>query len=163
MVRFQSRNNNLLERENTMSKENVRKFYELLVNNLDVADELKNSVVVRGEAEAEKTVAQIIGFAAEKGFDFTVGELAQFEIENQQELTPEELEKINAAGGGYCLVVGVGWGEGYGIGYTKCTIIGKGIGLAWSDSNDLENEEGNRLVKNTVEVIAHATSKIVGK
>ena len=163
MVRFQSRNNNLLERENTMSKENVRKFYELLVNNLDVADELKNSVVVRGEAEAEKTVAQIIGFAAEKGFDFTVGELAQFEIENQQELTPEELEKINAAGGGYCLVVGVGWGEGYGIGYTKCTIIGKGIGLAWSDSNDLENEEGNRMAKDIVEVVAHATSKIIGK
>ena len=80
-----------------------------------------------------------------------------------RKLTPEELEKINAAGGGYCLGVGVGWGEGYGIGYTKCTIIGKGIGLAWSDSNDLENKEGNRMAKDIVEVVAHAGSKIVGK
>jgi predicted ribosomally synthesized peptide with nif11-like leader len=146
-----------------MSKENVRKFYELLVNNLDVADELKNSVVVRGEAEAEKTVAQIIGFAAEKGFDFTGEDLAAFELENQQELTPEELEKINAAGGGYCLGLGFGWNEGYGVGYTKCTAVGKGLGFTWSDTNDLENEEGNRLVKNIVDVVAHATSKIVGK
>jgi hypothetical protein len=105
----------------------------------------------------------VVEFAAGKGFDFTAGELAQFEQENQQELTPEELEKINAAGGGYCLGLGVGWNEGYGIGYTKCTIIGKGIGLAWSDSNDLENEEGNRMAKDIVEVVAHATSKIVGK
>jgi predicted ribosomally synthesized peptide with nif11-like leader len=146
-----------------MSKENVRKFYELLINNPAVANELKNSVDVCGEADAEKTVAFIIGFAAEKGFEFTGEELAEFELENQQELTPEELEKINAAGGGYCLGLGVGWNEGYGIGYTKCTIIGKGIGLTWSDTNDLENKEGNRMAKDIVEVVAHATSKIIGK
>ncbi len=146
-----------------MSKENIRKFYELLKNNSAVADELKNSIDVCVGEDAEKTVAQIIGFAAEKGFDFTEKDLAEFELENQRELTPEELEKINAAGGGYCLGVGIGWGEGYGIGYTKCTIIGKGIGLAWSDSNDLENEEGNRMAKDIVEVVTHAGSKIIGK
>jgi hypothetical protein len=146
-----------------MSKENVQKFYELLMNDKAAAEELKKIAAGKDIAEPEKAAAMVVEFAAGKGFDFTAGELAQFEQENQQELTPEELEKINAAGGGYCLGVGVGWGEGYGIGYTKCTIIGKGIGLAWSDSNDLENEEGNRLVKNIVDVVAHATSKIVGK
>ena len=146
-----------------MSKENVQKFYELLMNDKAAAEELKKIAAGKDIAEPEKAAAMVVEFAAGKGFDFTAGELAQFEQENQQELTPEELEKINAAGGGYCLGVGVGWGEGYGIGYTKCTIIGKGIGLAWSDSNDLENEEGNRMAKDIVEVVAHAGSKIIGK
>ena len=146
-----------------MSKENVQKFYELLMNDKAVADELQNIAAGKDIAGQEEAATLIVEFAAVKGFDFTAGELAEFEQENQRELTPEELEKINAAGGGYCLGVGVGWGEGYGIGYTKCTIIGKGIGLAWSDSNDLENKEGNRMAKDIVEVVAHATSKIVGK
>jgi hypothetical protein len=151
------------ERKNNMSKENVQKFYELLMNDKAAAGELKKIAAGKDIAEPEKAAAMVVEFAAGKGFDFTAGELAQFEQENQQELTPEELEKINAAGGGYCLGGGVGWGEGYGIGYTKCTIIGKGIGLAWSDSNDLENEEGNRMAKDIVEVVAHAGSKIIGK
>ena len=146
-----------------MSKENVQKFYELLMNDKAAAEELKKIAAGKDIAEPEKAAAMVVEFAAGKGFDFTAGELAQFEQENQQELTPEELEKINAAGGGYCLGLGFGWGEGYGIGYTKCTIIGKGIGLAWSDSNDLENEEGNRMAKDIVEVVAHAGSKIIGK
>ena len=146
-----------------MGKENVQKFYELLMNDKAVADELQNIAAGKDIAGQEEAATLIVEFAAGKGFDFTVGELAQFEIENQQELTPEELEKINAAGGGYCLGLGFGWGEGYGIGYTKCTIIGKGIGLAWSDSNNLENEEGNRMAKDIVEVVTHAGSKIVGK
>lgn len=41
-----------------MSKENVQKFYELLINNPAVAEELKNSINVPAEADAEKTVAQ---------------------------------------------------------------------------------------------------------
>jgi hypothetical protein len=162
-LRFHSRNNDVHERKNNMSKENVQKFYELLMNDKAAAEELKKIAAGKDIAEPEKAAAMVVEFAAGKGFDFTAGELAQFEQENQQELTPEELEKINAAGGGYCLGVGVGWGEGYGIGYTKCTIIGKGIGLAWSDSNDLENEEGNRMAKDIVEVVAHAGSKIIGK
>ena len=146
-----------------MSKENIRKFYELLKNNSTVVEESKNCVGEGNEEKINESIAQVVQFAAEKGFDFTEKDLAEFELENQRELTPEELEKINAAGGGYCLGVGIGWGEGYGIGYTKCTIIGKGIGLAWSDTNDLENEEGNRMAKDIVEVVAHAGSKIIGK
>ena len=146
-----------------MSKENIRKFYELLKNNSTVVEELKNCVGEGNEEKKNESIAQVVQFAAEKGFNFTEKDLAEFELENQRELTPEELEKINAAGGGYCLGVGIGWGEGYGIGYTKCTIIGKGIGLAWSDTNDLENEEGNRMAKDIVEVVTHAGSKIIGK
>lgn len=160
-MRYHGRNNNMTERKNKMSKENIQKFYELLKQDPAVVNDLKKAV--EGADNTGKAACCLVEFAGSKGFDFTVGELAQFEIENQQELTPEELEKINAAGGGYCLGVGVGWGEGYGIGYTKCTIIGKGIGLAWSDSNDLENEEGNRMAKDIVEVVAHAGSKIIGK
>ena len=160
-MRYHGRNNNMTERKNKMSKENIQKFYELLKQDPAVVNDLKKAV--EGADNTGKAACCLVEFAGSKGFDFTVGELAQFEIENQQELTPEELEKINAAGGGYCLGLGFGWGEGYGIGYTKCTIIGKGIGLAWSDSNNLENEEGNRMAKDIVEVVTHAGSKIIGK
>ena len=85
-----------------MSKENVQKFYELLMNDKAVADELQNIAAGKDIAGQEEAATLIVEFAAGKGFDFTAGELAQFEQENQRELTPEELEKINAAGGGYC-------------------------------------------------------------
>ena len=146
-----------------MRKGNVQKFYELLMNDKAVAEELKNIAAGKDIADSEKAAALVVEFAAGKGFDFTAGELAQFEQENQRELTPEELEKINAAGGGYCLGLGFGWSEGYGIGYTKCTVIGKGIGVTWSETNDLENEEGNRLAKNMVDTVTHAVSTGLGK
>ena len=98
-----------------------------------------------------------------RGFDFSIEDVAAFEQDNQRELSPDELENINAAGGGYCLGIGFGWGEGYGVGYTKCTAVGKGLGFTWSNTNDLENEEGNRLAKNIVEVVAHAGAKIFSK
>ena len=146
-----------------MGKENVQKFYELLMNDKAVADELKNSAAGKDIAGQEEAATLVVEFAAGKGFDFTAGELAQFEQENQRELAPEELEKINAAGGGYCLGLGFGWNEGYGIGWTKCSVIGKGLGVTWSENNDLENEEGNRMAKDIVEVVTHAGSKIIGK
>ena len=146
-----------------MSKENVQKFYELLMNDKAVAEELKNIAAGKDIAEPEKAAALVVEFAAGKGFDFSAGELAQFEQENQREISPEELDKINAAGGGYCLGLGFGWNEGYGIGYTQCTIIGKGIGVTWSETNDLENEEGNRLAKNIVDTVTHAVAKGLGK
>ena len=146
-----------------MGKENVQKFYELLMNDKAVADELKNSAAGKDIAGQEEAATLVVEFAAGKGFDFTAGELAQFEQENQRELAPEELEKINAAGGGYCLGLGFGWNEGYGIGWTKCSVIGKGLGVTWSENNDLENEEGNRLAKNIVDTVTHAVAKGLGK
>jgi predicted ribosomally synthesized peptide with nif11-like leader len=157
LVRIHGRKNNN-GKENKMSKENVQKFYELLKQDPAVVNDLQKAVEVADNTE--KAACCLVEFAGSKGFDFTVDELAQFEVENRKELTPEELEKINAAGGGYCLGVGAGWGEGYGLGYTKCFIIGKGIGISWSDTNDLENEEGNRMAKDIVEVVSHAASKI---
>ena len=146
-----------------MSKENVQNFYELLMNDTAIAEELKNIASGKDIAEPEKAAALVVEFAAGKGFDFSAGELAQFEQENQRELSPEELDRINAAGGGYCLGLGFGWNEGYGIGYTQCTIIGKGIGVTWSENNDLENAEGNRLAKNIVDTVTHSVSKGLGK
>ena len=160
-MRYLGRNNNMTERKNKMSKENIQKFYELLKQDPAVVNDLKKAV--EGADNTEKAACCLVEFAGSKGFDFTVDELAQLELENRKELTPEELEKINAAGGGYCLGLGFGWSEGYGIGYTKCTVIGKGIGVTWSETNDLENEEGNRLAKNAVDTVTHAVSKGLGK
>ena len=146
-----------------MSKENVQRFYELLMNDKAVAEELKNTAVGKDIAEPEKAAALVVEFAAGKGVDFTAGELAQFEQENQRELTPEELEKINAAGaGGYCMLVGFGWNYGYGIGVTKCSIIGIGLGATWKDATDPENKEDAALAKKVVETIGKVGGKVNG-
>ena len=163
MVRFHSRNNDVHERKNNMSKENVQKFYELLMNDQAVAEELKNTAVGKDIAEPEKAAALVVEFAAGKGVDFTAGELAQFEQENQRELTPEELEKINAAGaGGFCLVIGWGWNEAFGAGWTKCSVIGGGLGITWNDSNapgnEFANEVAKKLVSAGVEIAGGANS-----
>ena len=142
-----------------MSKENVQKFYELLINDTDIADELKNIADGKHIADPEKAAASVVDFAAGKGFEFTVGELAQFEQENQREISPEELEQINAAGaGGFCLVIGWGWNEGYGAGWTKCSIIGGGLGVTWNDCNEPGNEKDGQIAKKVV----NAISKVAG-
>ena len=134
-----------------MSKENVQKFYELLMNDKAVAEELKKIAAGKDIAEPEKAAAMVVEFAAGKGFDFTAGELAQFGQENQRELAPEELEKINAAGaGGFCFVIGWGWNEAFGAGWTKCSIIGGGLGITWNDSNAPGNEFANKVAKKLV-------------
>ena len=134
-----------------MSKENVQKFYELLMNDKAAAEELKKIAAGKDIAEPEKAAAMVVEFAAGKGFDFTAGELAQFGQENQRELAPEELEKINAAGaGGFCFVIGWGWNEAFGAGWTKCSIIGGGLGITWNDSNAPGNEFANKVAKKLV-------------
>ena len=142
-----------------MSKENVQKFYELLMTDPVVADELKKIAAGRDIADPEKAAVLVVDFAAKKGFDFTTRELARFEQENQRELTPEELEKINAAGaGGFCLLLGWGWNEAYGAGWTKCSIIGAGIGPTWNDCNEPGNEEAGEIARKVV----YAVTKIAG-
>ena len=54
-----------------MSKENVQKFYELLMNDTAVAEELKKIAAGRDIADPEKAAVLVVDFAAEKGFDFT--------------------------------------------------------------------------------------------
>ena len=142
-----------------MSKENVQKFYELLMNDTAVAEELKKIAAGRDIADPEKAAVLVVDFAAGKGFEFTAGELARFEQENQRELTPEELEKINAAGaGGFCLLIGWGWNEAYGAGWTKCSIIGGGVGATWNDCNEPGNEDAGEIAKKVV----LAVTKIAG-
>ena len=145
----------MLKEEITMSKENVQKFYELLMNDTAVADELKNIAAGKDIADPEKASELVVDFAAEKGFEFTAAELAQFEQEILQELSPDELEKITAAGaGGFCLVVGWGWNEAYGAGWTKCSIIGGGLGITWGDCNEPGNEDAGLFAKKVVTAIA---------
>ena len=147
-----------------MSKENVQKFYELLMNDTAVTEELKKIAAGRDIADPEKAAALVAEFAAGKGFEFTAGELAQFEQENQRELTPEEMEKINAAGaGGFCFVIGWGWNEAYGAGWTKCSIVGGGLGITWNDSNEPGNEDAGLLAKKVVKAISSIGGAAVQK
>ena len=147
-----------------MSKENVQKFYELLMNDTTVADELKNIAVDKDIADPEKAAALVIDFAAGKGFDFTAEELAQFEQDNQRELTPEELEKINAAGaGGFRLLIGWGWNEAYGAGWTKCSIIGGGVGATWNDCNEPGNEDAGQIAKKVVTAVTNIGGAAIQK
>jgi hypothetical protein len=69
-------------------------------------------------------------------------------------LSEEELEKINAAGaGGFCLVVGWGWNEAYGAGWTKCSVIGGGLGITWNDCSEPGNEKDGQIAKKVVTAI----------
>ena len=147
-----------------MSKENVQKFYELLMNDTAAADELKNIASAEDIAEPGKASALVVDFAAEKGFEFTAAELAQFEQEILQELSPDELEKITAAGaGGLCLLVGWGWNVGYGAGWTKCSIIGGGLGITWGDCNEPGNEDAGLFAKKVVKAISSIGGAAVQK
>ena len=146
-----------------MSKESVQKFYELLMTDPVVAEELKKIAAGRDIADPEKAAVLVVDFAAKKGFDFTTRELARFEQENQRELTPEELEKINAAGaGGYCALIGLGWNNAYGIGITKCSIIGIGLGITWKDATDPANKDEAEIAKKIVETIGKSGARITG-
>jgi predicted ribosomally synthesized peptide with nif11-like leader len=146
-----------------MSRENAEKFYELLKNDPAIVEELKTSVGRGKEENMDEAIARVVRFAAEKGFEFTGEELAQFELENQ-ELTPDELENINAAGaGGACFMIGWGWNDAFGAGITKCSIVGIGIGVTWKDSNDPDNKFAaavtQKIVSGAVSIGGAVTSK----
>lgn len=116
-----------------MSKENVKKFYELLQQDSATVEELKKA----GENvdSAEKAMAVLIEFAASKNFDFNREDIAEFEAETQKELTPEELDQINAGAWGACLFwLGIGWGESNGVGTVNCKVVGTGPGIGWQDA-----------------------------
>jgi hypothetical protein len=70
-------------------------------------------------------------------------------------LSEEELEKINAAGaGGFCFVIGWGWNEAYGAGWTKCSIVGGGLGITWWDCNEPGNEKDGQIAEKVVTAIS---------
>ena len=107
-----------------MSMDNVRKFYEELKSNKALCDEIKARSEHLGPEYAKKAFELAVEFGKEKGFDFTIEELVAFEKETQ-ELSPEELEAVNAGFDmNICVAIGFGWGE---TPWSKCKVIGGGL------------------------------------
>ena len=107
-----------------MSIENVQKFYEELKSNKALADEIKARSEHLGPEDAKKAFELAVEFGKEKGFDFTIEELVAFE-KQAQELSPEELEAVNAGFDmNICVAIGFGWGE---TPWSKCKVIGGGL------------------------------------
>ncbi len=79
----------------TMSKETVKKFYEVLKNDKAMVEELQQQAAVE-EKTQENVAALVVRFAASKGYEFTIEDLKAFETE-VQELGVDDLDKVNAA------------------------------------------------------------------
>ena len=140
-----------------MENNKIQEIYNRLTTDQAFAEELKKFIADKKFASLEDEAATFVEFAKSQGYDITADDMQAF-IESQcKALTEEELEKINAAGaGGFCLIIGWGWNEAYGIGWTKCSIIGAGLGPTWKDSNDPANKEDSALAKKIVEKIANS-------
>ena len=82
-----------------MSREMVRKFYEVLKSDAVTAGEFRDQLESAAPERMEIAAALAVKFAAGKGYVFTAEELLAFDGE-AFELSREELEKINAAGAG---------------------------------------------------------------
>lgn len=110
-----------------MAKENVIKFYEQLKAEKASAEALKKAVA---DASVEATLA----FARERGFEFTLDDVKAANADALKELTPEQLDQVNAAGAGaLCVLVGFGWGGGSysDYGQSVCYVVGVGFGPSW--------------------------------
>lgn len=118
-----------------MSKENVVKFYEALKADKNLAEEFKKAAASANLDSPEKAANLTVKFAAEKGYPFSADNLKAFESE-ARELSPEELNNVNAAGsidyGGGCVLLGIGMGKGTGFGATACFVLGVGLG-GWNN------------------------------
>ena len=137
----------------------IQEIYTRLTTDQAFAGELKKFVENKNIASAEEEAAAFIEFAKSQGYDISIDELKAFVEKQCKALSEEELEKINAAGaGGFCLLIGWGWNEAYGAGWTKCSIIGGGVGATWNDCNEPGNEDAGEIAKKVV----LAVTKIAG-
>ena len=109
-----------------MAKENVIKFYEQLKADKASAEALKAALASAKPADKDAAAGTLIAFAKARGFEFSREDLAAAEAEATQELTTEELDKV--AAGGFCWIIGGGWGahEENGCVYA---CLGLGIGI----------------------------------
>ena len=141
----------------------IQEIYNRLTTDQAFAEELKKFVENRKIESAADEVTAFVDFAKSQGYDITADDVQAF-VQNQcKALSEEELEKINAAGaGGYCMLIGFGWNYGCGIGVTKCSIIGIGLGVTWKDATDPENKEDAALAKKIVETIGKVGGKVNG-
>ena len=140
-----------------MENNKIQEIYNRLTTDQAFAEELKKFVEDKKIVSAEDGATAFVEFAKLHGYDITIDDLIAFIETQNRALSEEELEKINAAGaGGFCIIIGWGWNEAYGIGWTKCSVIGAGLGPTWKDSNDPDNKEDSALAKKIVEKIANS-------
>jgi hypothetical protein len=133
----------------------IQEIYTRLTTDQDFAEELKKFVEDKNIVSAEDGATAFVEFAKLHGYDITIDDLIAFIETQNRALSEEELEKITAAGaGGFCLLVGWGWNEAYGAGWTKCSIIGGGLGITWGDCNEPGNEDAGLFAKKVVTAIA---------
>lgn len=133
----------------------IQEIYTRLTTDQAFAEELKKFVEDKKIVSAEDGINAFVKFAKLQGYDITIDELKAFVETQNRALSEEELEKINAAGaGGFCFVIGWGWNEAYGAGWTKCSIVGGGLGITWNDSNEPGNEDAGLLAKKVVKAIS---------
>ena len=138
-----------------MENNKVQEIYTRLTTDQAFAEQLKKFEEGKEITSPEESAAAFIEFAKLQGYDITIDELKEFVETQNRALSEEELEKINAAGaGGFCFVIGWGWNEAYGAGWTKCSIIGGGLGATWNDSNEPGNEDAGLLAKKVVNAIS---------
>ena len=135
----------------------IQEIYNRLTTDQAFAEELKKFFENKKIESAADEAALLVEFAKSQGYDITADDVQAFVEKQTNALSEEELEKINAAGaGGFCIIIGWGWNEAYGIGWTKCSVIGAGLGPTWKDSNDPDNKEDSALAKKIVEKIANS-------
>ncbi len=79
-----------------MSKETAKEFYEALKSDKALVEELQKQISTIGDKNQESVAAVVVKFAADKGYDFTAGDLKELNSE-VVELDKDELDNINAA------------------------------------------------------------------
>ena len=141
----------------------IQEIYDRLTTDQAFAEELKKFVENRKLESVADEGAVFVEFANSQGYDVTLDDVERFVETKYKALSEEELEKINAAGaGGYCALIGLGWNNAYGIGITKCSIIGIGLGLTWKDATDPANKDEAEMAKKIVETIGKVGGKVNG-
>ena len=142
------------QKDKQMENNKIQEIYTRLTTDQAFAEELKKFEEGKEITSPEESAAAFIEFAKLNGYEITIDELKAFVETQCQALNEEELEKINAAGaGGFCFVIGWGWNEAYGAGWTKCSIVGGGLGITWNDSNEPGNEDSGEIAKKVVTAI----------
>ena len=116
----------------------IQDIYNRLTTDQAFAEELKKFVENKKIESAADEAALLVEFANSQGYDVTADDVQAFVEKQYKALSEEELEKINAAGaGGFCIIVGAGWGwseAGTGsIFKCNCYVIGAGIGPGWKE------------------------------
>ena len=132
----------------------IQEIYTRLTTDQAFAEELKKFVENKKIESAEEDVTAFIEFAKIHGYDITADDVQAFVEKQCKALSEDELEKINAAGaGGFCIIVGAGWGwseAGTGsIFKCNCYVIGAGIGPGWKEVDaEAANREAEEIRKN---------------